>query len=317
MDVSCWVVSDGRAGIEAQCLGLAEAMGLAPVIKQVRLRAPWRQLSPVLLRLGNAHAYGPGSDPIAPPWPELLIGCGRQSVAASLAVAAVSPATLRVQIQDPKIPTGRFDLVIVPNHDRLRGPQVLVTRGSLHRVTAARLAAAVARFAPDYAALPRPLVVVLVGGSGGGYRLGTDEIDAIVAQLRALAAAGTGVGLAATASRRTGEAATARLRAGLRGVAAVWDGTGENPYFGLLGLADAFLVTADSVNMVCEAASTGKPVQVIGLPGGRAKFRRFHQGMMQEGHTRAFTGRLEQWRPPELDDTAMAAAKVWELLRSR
>ena len=69
MDVSCWVVSDGRAGIEAQCLGLAEAMGLAPVIKRVRLRAPWRQLSPALLRLGNAHACGPGSDPIAQPWP--------------------------------------------------------------------------------------------------------------------------------------------------------------------------------------------------------------------------------------------------------
>ena len=50
----------------------------------------------------------------------------------------------------------------------------------------------------------------------------------------------------------------------------LWDGEGENPYFGLLGLADFLVVTCDSVNMVSEAASTGKPVYVADLPGGRA-----------------------------------------------
>src|SRR3546814_3642619 len=34
----------------------------------------------------------------------------------------------------------------------------------------------------------------------------------------------------------------------------------SNPNFGILGLADHVIVTGDSVNMVSEAASTGKPV---------------------------------------------------------
>src|SRR3546814_13124599 len=72
-----------------------------------------------------------------------------------------------------------------------------------------------------------------------------------------------------TPSRRTGPDNEAILRARLAGLPAeIWDGEGENPYFAYLGLADAILVTADSVNMVCEAASTGKPVYVIDLDGG-------------------------------------------------
>src|SRR3546814_15726728 len=77
-----------------------------------------------------------------------------------------------------------------------------------------------------------------------------------------------------TPSRRTGPDNEAILRARLAGLPAeIWDGEGENPYFAYLGLADAILVTADSVNMVCEAASTGKPVYVIALDGSSDKFR--------------------------------------------
>ena len=110
----------------------------------------------------------------------------------------------------------------------------------------------------------------------------------------------------------------ALLRDGLAGLPCrFWDGTGTNPYFAYLGLADGFVVTADSVNMVSEAASTGKPVHVFDLDGGSAKFQRFHDRLRAAGVTRPFAGRLERWSYAPLDDTRRVAEAVRTLARSR
>jgi len=96
-----------------------------------------------------------------------------------------------------------------------------------------------------------------------------------------------------------------------------WNGSSENPYIGLLAHADALVVTGDSVNMLSEAASTGKPVHVVGLEGGSAKFRRFHDLFRRAGIARAFTGAIERWsyRPP--DDTERAAAEIRRCMSRR
>jgi len=306
----CWVVTDGKPGMQNQCLGLAEALGLEPVIKHVHLRAPWKQLSPHLLRLGNRMAYGADSDAIAAPWPDLLIASGRQSVAASLAVRAANPDCFRVQIQDPGIAPQGFDLVVPPRHDRCSGPNVLKTRGALHRVTAARLAADAAIWAERLGALPHPRIAVIIGGSNGVYDMTPQVVASLTNRLAALAQQ-TGGSLLVTASRRTGVENERVLRQGLAGFPGlIWDGQGDNPYFGFLGLADVILVTKDSVSMVSEACSTGKPVYVIELEGKSRKFDAFHQGLYDDGVTRPFAGLLESWSYPPLNDTAMAAAEV-------
>jgi uncharacterized protein len=76
-------------------------------------------------------------------------------------------------------------------------------------------------------------------------------------------------------------------------------------------------VTADSVSMISEAAATGKPVHILGLDGGNAKFSRFHAAMQAAGVTRPFVGRIESWSYPILDDTARAGAALRTLFLSR
>ena len=80
------------------------------------------------------------------------------------------------------------------------------------------------------------------------------------------------------------------------------DGGGDNPYFGMLAHADAFIVTCDSVNMITEACSTGKPVHVVQLPspgrrgtGERDKFARFQRSLEKSGRIRFYKGQLETW----------------------
>ena len=283
-------MTDGKSGMESQCLGLAEALGLEPKLFRIALREPWRSLAPHL-RVGLAIAFV--HTPFFPPWPELLIATGRQSVPASLYIGRKSPRTKRVQVQNPAIPPRNFDLVIAPTHDDLWGTNVIQTIGALHRATPERLAAEATAFAPKIAELPRPRIGVLIGGTSGAYRFGPDDARALGRELVEQASR-LGGSLLVTPSRRTGEENIKLLREALSAVPQFsWDGTGANPYFAILGSADVLLVTADSVNMITEACASGHPVYVYDLPGGSTKSERFHEALYLRGYARPFRGSLE------------------------
>jgi mitochondrial fission protein ELM1 len=120
-----------------------------------------------------------------------------------------------------------------------------------------------------------------------------------------------GVGVALTPSRRTDPAAVRALSEALLPLGGwVWDGAGENPYFGLLALADAIVVTMDSVSMVSEAAATAAPILVAALPGKSRRIGLFLDGLKADGRIRAFGGRLEMWPAEPLDDTLVAAREM-------
>lgn len=311
---TCWVLTDGKAGMESQCLGLAEALGLTPTIKRITPRFPWSILPPQLWA-APLKAPGPDGDTLSPPWPDLLIATGRQTVAPGLAIKKRQGSRIvTVQIQNPTVDPARFDLVIAPRHDAVEGKNVVATLGALHRVTPHRLSDAAAAFADRYASLPRPLVAVLIGGTNKQYRMTAKSADRLAALL-ADAAANHGVGLAITASRRTGAANLQHIKQRLTGLPCdIWDETGDNPYFGMLGLADAIVVTSDSVNMVSEACATGKPVYVFPLEGGAPKFNNFHQTLEERGLARPFTGEIGQWDSDPPDDMSRAVSAVRDLL---
>src|SRR3954453_22410235 len=311
-----WVLHDGKAGMASQALGVAEAAGFPFVEKPLTVRRPWLWAAPSLW-VAPLLAVTQSGRRLTPPWPEAVIGCGRNAVRPALAIKRASGGrTIAAHIQDPRFGRDRFDLMVVPRHDRLRGPRVLVTDGAVHRITPTRLAAERHRF-PALAILPRPIIGVLVGGANGAYRLDEEKLVEIADRIAA-AAKRRGGSVVLTPSRRTGPDGVRLLRERLAEIPGqVWDGVGENPYFAYLAAADALIVTADSVSMVSEAAATGKPVHIVDLPGGDAKFARFHAAMRQAGITRSFVGAIEHWsyRPP--DDTARAGAALRDLVLAR
>ena len=157
---------------------------------------------------------------------------------ASLYVKQKSPQTRRIQIQKPGISPKHFDLVVTPMHDNLWGANVIQTIGALHRVTPEKLAAEALLLEPQLASLPRPFIGVLVGGANAACRFGIEEARALAALIANHAKASGGSALV-TPSRRTGDANVAELRASLASTPGfVWDGTGANPYYGMLALAD-------------------------------------------------------------------------------
>jgi len=311
----CWVLTDGKTGMDAQALGLAEAVGLPYAAKPLDLAWPWSWVPPMLWPPG-VMGHRRAAQDLTPPWPDLVISCGSNAVGPALEVKRrAGGIPLAVHIQHPHVPLARFDLIAAPMHDRIEGSNVISTRGALNRVTPERLVYAAGGVQDDIRDLPRPLVAVLVGGTNNAYQLGPETMRTIADRLVAMAR-DAGASLLVTPSRRTGPENTEMLRRTLEQVpGAFWNGTGENPYFGYLAVADAIVVTGDSVNMVSEACMTGKPVHVIDLPGpGSDKFRRFHERLRADGLTRPFEGRLDSWTYSPLDDTAQVAAAVRQRL---
>lgn len=313
-DVDCWVVTPPARGMKNQAIALAEAVGRPYREITVEPRRPWTWL-PAGWWPAPLLALKQGRDELRPPWPRLLISCGRRSVPYALHVRRRSGGqTFTVHIQNPQTALDRFDLVTTPRHDGLSGPNVVPTDGSLHRITPELLRAEAARFAPALAHLARPLVAVLIGGPNRYYDFSRSDAAMLGAALARFAEM-HGLSLAVTASRRSGADNIAVLQTALRDTPhAFWSFEGDNPYHGYLGLADAVVVTGDSVNMVCEATATGKPVYVYHLPGSSRRFDAFHRLMEERGRTRPFDGDWAAWRYSPADDTAVVARAVLERL---
>ena len=286
--------------MESQAVGIAEAIGGDVTALRVAARAPWRWLPGDLWPVPLAAAAGP--DVLAPPWPDLVVTCGRHAAPLGAAIRRLTRgATRAVHVQNPRMSFAAFDLVVAPEHDGVSGPNVLTHRLALHRISQASLAAARDVWAPRFAHLRRPLVAVLVGAPGDGDRR---HVQALANGLAALDA-----GLVITPSRRTPPDVTVHLRAALRD-AWVWDEAGENPYRGMLACADAIVATEDSVSMVSEALAAGVPVFAarFGLRSGR--LAGFLERLAADGTIRWFDGTLPMWDSPPRDDTPRLAAEI-------
>jgi mitochondrial fission protein ELM1 len=310
--ITCWAITDGAAGNERQALALARALALAPRVLRIRLRQPWDALAPRLLAGATWAIRDEQGAALAPPWPDLAIGCGRRAALATRLLRECSAGRTRTaQILDPRIDSRAFDLVIAPAHDGLSGDNVIRSIGALNPVDHAWLADGRTRFA-QLAALPRPRTTVLVGASNRAQPLDRAYFSALLDRLEAWHVSDGGSFLVSV-SRRTPRNVAAALRAAfakMPGLFWAGAGDGENPYAGLLAWADRFVVTPDSVNMLSEACATGKPVYTYAPRAIGGKLARFHAELAASGHLRDIDDDTPRPQPPPLAETAASGELV-------
>ena len=310
----CWCVSKGMAGMNSQTSGLARAVGFDPEFRNTVIKFPWNCLPTGWVPRSRDILRHPRTLEGTPP--QLVISCGRHGIIPALYMKKkYGKSIFTVHIQDPKINTAGFDLVVIPKHDDTRGPNVYLTMGALHYVTRERLEeAGRSQQAADLRNGTKPTVAVLLGGKNGYYSFSPSDVDHLVAKLKRIST-GNSVHLAILKSRRTPREVSRRLETEFGDRHFVWDGAGQNPYFAALATADYLVVTGDSVSMVTEATATGRPVFVHHLTETRParRFRRFHEMFEAAGITRPFHGALTEWTYETPNDTP----KVARLIRER
>ncbi len=310
---SLWLLLDDRAGNRAQVLGVAEALGWPFLAQELSYTA--------IAALPNSFvgASFNGLTPSAranlvPPWPEVVIAAGRRTAPAARSIKERNGGrTFLCQLMHPG-PSGveDFDLIAVPRHDRIPdAPNVLQITGAPHRITARRLEEEGAKWRERFASLPRPWIALIVGGTNK-RRIFTEAMARELGAAADRAAKEAGGSLLITTSRRTGDAAPA-LYAEITAphFAFRWGDAGDNPYFAYLGLADAVVVTGDSVSMCSEACASPAPVYIHAPKALVAqKHVLLHRDLYAQGYARPFEGRIEAWSHPPLNAAGEIAAAL-------
>jgi mitochondrial fission protein ELM1 len=304
--ITAWAVTTGEAGMRTQARGLA----LAVADRVVEKTAPggWLQ-----------RWFGVSvTDAFGPPWPDVLITCGRRSARFSVALRDHMPKrVLAIHIQDPRVRAAAFDFIVAMEHDPIpAGDNVLKVSTALHDLTPSSLAKEAESWRDRLALYGRPLAGVMIGGSTARRGFTLDHGRRLLRGLQSLRAAG--VSLAIVPSRRTPEAVDEMLRKSFEADPNVfhWDLRGDNPYRGVLALADRLVVTSDSISMISEALATPIPVEIFDF--GTAHYGRFLDSVTGRGWARRFEGEASPpLSRPSINATEGAAAVVRAMLQAR
>ncbi len=305
----CWTITGEFPGMKSQVLGLAEAIGFPTIHKTCNRRWPWGWLGASwgdpLKQLTSS------SDSLTPPWPDIVISCGRRSAPLALAIKERTQGkTFCLHIQDPILRRSAFDLIAAPEHDNITGPNVIATKGALHKVTNDKINEGMKAYGSLFKDLPRPYNAVLLGGSTNKYNMTREAADELIASILRIRDITKGSVLVTPSFRTPFQDI---LRNALKSEPHIFFAEIEkvNPYLAMLGLADTLFVTGDSVNMVCEACFTGKPVYILPLLGHqRGKSLHFIQELMNENIVRMFNNKVETWKYVPFNDTEKIAAIV-------
>jgi len=312
-----WVLLDDRPGNSSQSLGVAMALDLPyqeyHICYNIKARLP-AALQPASLMGVRQEA----SDVIEPPWPRLVISAGRRLAPIARYIGKRSGgATKLVHLMDPGAYYEDFDFLVVPKHDQmLLGRNMLEVVAPPHRLTHANLSDAAQHWHARFSHLPRPFMALIIGGDTKYGALTTQAMGALIDKVTNMQKQMQATVLV-TSSRRTPEKLVEMLHAQLHAPVYHhhWQAGGkENPYMAYLALADALVVTGDSMSMIAEACFTGVPVYIEDTGKNIApKHRRLHEALVQGGYARMFTGHFRDYSYLPLD----TARDVAEEIRTR
>jgi len=265
-----WVVLGDKPGDNAQVEIIEQALPWPCEHRHIQVLEPFifgkPRPGPTLYHIDRER-----SDPLEPPWPDLILTVGRRPANVALWIREQSGGHTRIIIiGKPSSMTSDYDLVIYSAENQFPPlPNVQGISLPLMRVNEADVTAAARAWESRFADLPRPLIAFLVGGPTGPFVFNATAIRQLLGTSKQIADSGGTPYF--TTSRRTPPAAVAALRAGLPEGARLfaWSAdAAENPYRGLLGLADGFVVTGDSISMMVEVIRLRKPLAILPLPVG-------------------------------------------------
>lgn len=292
------IISLDLAGMKSQAYGLAERCAIEADFSPIIPRKPWHRIS--------SHFWPfpfKAIQPFVHPLSRHIISVGGTGGTIAAALKARDKDKKLIQIQNPRRDLKIFDLIIANHHDEITGPNVLLSRTALHRVSQQKLIDSQVEWQTQFGHFDRPMVAVLLGGTNGRFVFEKKEGERLARQLAEMIKRDN-VHVMVTPSRRTSKEALQALVNILTPLGGwIWDMEGPNPYFGLLSHADALIVTMDSVSMISEAVATSAPVFIAELPGQSRRIGLFIKDLLAIDRVRFFTGRFLTWKTERIDDT--------------
>ena len=306
LELKALLLTQGMHGMVSQVEGLAKALGLSYKHQKIELKSFWNLIPPKISPISENLVKNKFVCDC-----KIIISCGRKSVIPSIALKKrLGNQIINIHIQDPKVSFEHFDLIVSPEHDRLKGENIINTTGAIHYLTKKEI-----NDNSTYLGIEKDkrkeLVAFIIGGPNKYYNYSEKQIHELFNKVKTLFTPDK-FKIIVIPSYRTPENI---LKIAFNTFSInhhVVKNIDKKAYLSALAISNYIVVTCDSTSMISEAAMTGKPVYIAMMksfkPTGR--FKKFYSQLKDLGITRELEDRVESWSYNSLNEVNRIAPIV-------
>ncbi len=308
-----WCLTDGSAGMISQVRGLAEALNVNYELKVVKLNFPWNKLPVNFLPLSNIMFENLSDFNLDSEVPDILISCGKRSIYASLFIKKKSvKRVFSIHIQNPRVNTKNFNIVVAPSHDKVVGHNVITTDLAINHITPKLLEKHAEKMKDSFGSIQKPICTVFIGGKSRNYKFDQSNVIELAMSLDKVMN-NNNVQMFIVFSRRTDEFIKDYLKKKYTKQNIVWEGK-ENPYLALMHYSKYLICTSDSVSIISESVSAKKPVFIYKLPSSKRynRIESFISTLVKKNYVKILTDKLEDYSNSYTNETMKVARTINE-----
>ena len=306
LELKALLLTQGMHGMVSQVEGLAKALGLSYKHQKIELKSFWNLIPPKISPISENLVKNKFVCDC-----KIIISCGRKSVIPSIALKKrLGNQIFNIHIQDPKVSFQHFDLIVSPEHDRLKGENIINTTGAIHYLTKKEI-----NDNSNYLGIEKDkrkeLVAFIIGGPNKYYNYSEKQIHELFNKVKTLFTPDK-FKIIVIPSYRTPENIFKIAFNTFSINHHVVKNIDKKAYLSALAISNYIVVTCDSTSMISEAAMTGKPVYIAMMksfkPTGR--FKKFYSQLRDLGITRELENRVESWSYKSLNEVNRIAPIV-------
>ena len=300
------ILTEGMHGMISQAEGLAKALDLNFFHEKIELNNFWKlmpsKFTPVK-RFIFKNSIKENFD--------VIISCGRKSVIPSIFFKQNSQKKIfNIHIQDPKVSLKNFDFVVAPEHDDIKGENVILTKGALHYLNIKEIDEN-RGYLEDKINKNKDIVTLILGGPTKYYKYTKENIQKIYSKLNNNINK-KNLQLVVIPSMRTPSETIKLAKEYFGSDHLIIDNVDKKAYLSVLSLAKFIVVMCDSSSMISEAALTGKPIYVAQIPSSKNdyRFKKFRDLFKELNIIKELNDNLETWNYERLDETNRVAQEI-------
>ena len=300
------LLTEGLHGMISQVEGLAKALDLEYFHEKVELNNFWKFIPPKITPVKKFVFKNKIQRDF-----DIIISCGRKSVIPSIFLKKINNKKIKnIHIQDPKVNFQNFDYIISPEHDDLKGENIITSKGAIHYLTITEIEEK-KNYLSDRVAKEKKIITLILGGPTKYYTYSNQNILNIFSKI-SKQILNKDYQLIVIPSNRTPIKTIELAKKFFSEEHLIIDRVDKNAYLSSLGVADYIIVTCDSSSMISEAALTGKPLYVAMIPPSKkdTKFQNFRKLFEKMNIIREFDEKLETWNYEKLDETKRIAYEI-------
>ena len=307
------LLTEGMHGMISQVEGLAKALDLEFIHEKVELNNFWKLFPSTLTPVSsNVYKKIESSDF------DVIISCGRKSVIPSIHLKKNSnKKVINIHIQNPKVSFKNFDFIVAPEHDGIKGKNVINTKGTIHYLSEHSIQTNKDYLDSFIKKDERKIITLIIGGPNRYYSYSTKNIEKIFTKLKNLVEKNN-LQLVVIPSMRTPENIIQNAKEFFGENHTFVEGVDQKAYLSALAISKYIVVTCDSSSMISEAALTGKPIYIANIDSKKkdTRFQKFRNLFKELNIARNLEEYLENWNYAKLDETNRVAKIIKQKIKS-